>query len=98
MKGLEYSFVEHFFDIMKHPDYLQYLLKLPGYRPYTERENVLSLFPSAPGFSLFIHLQYQHCKLHNLPIHSVSQYSCIQLQKTCFYISLNFLSGPSEVC
>ena len=44
---------------MKHPQYLQHLLKLLGYCPYTARENVLSLFPSAPSVSLFIHLQYQ---------------------------------------
>ena len=57
-------------------------------------------FSPAPQASLCssIYNINQHCKLHNLPTHSVSQYSCIQLQKTFFYISLHFLSGSSEVC
>ena len=96
--GLEYSFVEHFFDIMKYPHYLQHLLKLLGFCPYTERENVLSLFPSAPGFSLFICLQYQSALQASQSPHSFCQSIQLQLQKTLFYISLNFLPGSSEVC
>ena len=92
MKGLEYSFVEHFFDIMKHPDYLQYLLKLPGYRPYTERENVLSLFLSAPGFSLFIHLQYQSALQASQSPYSFCQ--SIQLHTTSENLCLYFSQFP----
>ena len=82
---------------MKHPHYSQHLLKLLGYGPYTACENVLSLFPSAPGFSMFIHLQFQSASQALQSPYSFCQSIQLQLQKTLVHISLNFLSGPSEV-
>ena len=39
----------------------------------------------------------QHCKLHSPPIHSVSQYSCIQLQN-CFFIFLSISCQVQVKC
>ena len=77
---------------MKHPDYLQHLLKLLGYCPYTICENVLSLFPSAPGFSLFIHLQYQSALQASQSPYSICQ--SIQLHTTSENPFLYFSQFP----